>query len=179
VRRFRGRGYAAAGLAERGARRGSRHHHFPGGRAERGAAAVAAAGESVLRDLARDAPAFLEACGERLARWLEASGRRAGCPVATTLLETASDEPALEAAGRTARASWPARVAERFRADGVPEARASARAESVVAAVEGALLAARLQRSAEPIRRVLGTLPASWSPAAPRILAGSSRPESR
>lgn len=189
VRRFRERGYAATGLAEvladSGAPRGSLYHHFPGGKAELGAAAVAAAGESVervLRDLAReapDAPAFLEAYAERLALWLEASAWRAGCPIATTLLETAADEPALAAAGEVALASWHARIAERFRADGLPDAEAAARAEIVVAAVEGALLLARVQRSAAPIRRVLGTLAASWSAASPRILAGPPTPESR
>jgi TetR/AcrR family transcriptional repressor of lmrAB and yxaGH operons len=189
VRRFRERGYAATGLAEvladSGAPRGSLYHHFPGGKAELGAAAVAAAGESVervLRDLAReapDAPAFLEAYAERLALWLEASAWRAGCPIATTLLETAADEPALAMAGEVALASWHARIAERFRADGLPDAEAAARAEIVVAAVEGALLLARVQRSAAPIRRVLGTLAASWSAASPRILAGPPTPESR
>ena len=110
VRLFRQKGYAATGLTEiltrSGAPKGSLYHHFPGGKEAIGAAAVQLAGEAVTRTLedllARTASGeeFVAAYGALLSRSVAASEFRDGCPLATTLLETAPDSSIIRAAGR-------------------------------------------------------------------------------
>ena len=58
------------------------------------------------------AAAAILAHGELLIGWLEKSGYRDGCPIATVLLEIAPAEPAVTAAGRAAFADWAALFAE-------------------------------------------------------------------
>jgi TetR/AcrR family transcriptional repressor of lmrAB and yxaGH operons len=168
IRLFRQKGFASTGLAEilekSGAPRGSLYHHFPGGKEEIGAEAVRVAGEVVsetLRDLLRrteDGATFVAAYGALLARWVSASEFRDGCPIATTLLETTPDSARLAAVGEQALADWCEVIAAAFTRDGVAPTPARAHAEFVVAAVEGALLLARVQRSVEPIGRVTDRL---------------------
>ncbi len=164
IRLFRQKGYASTGLAEilerSGAPKGSLYHHFPGGKLDVAAEAVRVAGAVVtatLEDLlarTEDGPAFVAAYAELLAQWVGASDFRDGCPIATTLLETTPQAPALAEAGAAAFADWCRLIAAAFERDGVSAEEAHAHAELVVAAVEGALLLARVQRSVEPIRRV-------------------------
>lgn len=164
IRLFRQRGFAATGLAEilagSGAPRGSLYHYFPGGKAQLGAEAVEAAGAAVtatlegLRSRTAGADAFAEAYVALLVRSVEASGFRDGCPIATVLLETAADEPAIATAGRRAFEAWCAVIASVYERDGVERQQAAERAMQFVALVEGALLLARVQGSAEPLRRI-------------------------
>ncbi|MEE4361568.1 MAG: helix-turn-helix domain-containing protein [Pseudomonadales bacterium] len=170
VKLFREQGYAATGLAEilaeSGAPRGSLYHYFPGGKEALGAAAVRAAGAVVLRtleDIAADVPdagAFLRAYGERLAGWMAASQWRAGCPIATTLLETVPASEAITAAGNEVLDAWTGLIASVHERDGMAADAAARRAEAVIAAVEGALILARVRQSGEPLRRILNDLAA-------------------
>lgn len=164
VRLFRQKGYAGTGLAEilgqSGAPRGSLYHYFPGGKEEIGAEAVRVAGEVVtgtlvdLRERTEDGAGFVEAYGALLAQWVAASDYRDGCPIATTLLETTPASDRLVGAGTAVLEDWCGVIASAFARDGLTPAEARDHAEFVVAAVEGALLLARVQRSVEPLRRV-------------------------
>ena len=158
---LRRRGYAATGLndivARSGAPKGSLYHYFPRGKAQIGEAAVRAAGEVVRRTLeqiraeAPDAAGLIGEYVRRLAGWMAQSGWRDGCPITTTLLETAADEPAIREAGQAAFAGWIAVMAQALRDDGVPPERADRLAAFAISALEGALVQARVERAEAPI----------------------------
>lgn len=164
MRLFRHKGFASTGLAEilarSGAPRGSLYHYFPGGKADIAAEAVRAAGASVSQTLdgllerTDSGAAFVGAYVDLLARTIEASDYRDGCPIATTLLETTSTSEDIAAAGREAFDQWTDRIARAFGRDGDDEDRARERATLLMAAVEGALLLSRVQRTTEPLRQV-------------------------
>jgi len=161
MRLFRRQGYASTGLqqilAESGAPKGSLYHYFPEGKEALGEAAVAMAGDLIrekLEELAErhNSPeAFVRAYCRTMAGWMKESGFRSGCPVATTLLETAPQSAAITATGRAVVDSWIGVIASVYVRDGVPAKNAKKRAEMVVAAMEGALILARVRGSARPI----------------------------
>lgn len=161
MRLFRRQGYASTGLqqivAESGAPKGSLYHYFPSGKEALGEAALTLAGGMMHEMLAGLAvrhtspKRFLRAYCEVMAGWMEESGFRSGCPVATTLLETAPDSPAITAAGQRAIDGWIDVVAGVLGRDGMPPREAKARAQLVIAAMEGALLLSRIRRSTRPI----------------------------
>jgi TetR/AcrR family transcriptional repressor of lmrAB and yxaGH operons len=161
MRLFRRQGYASTGLqqilAESGAPKGSLYYYFPGGKEALGESAVDLAGRMIREMLeglaARHAEpkAFLRAWCKVMAGWMEESGFRSGCPVATTLLENAPHSPGITAAGKRAVDGWIEVVAGVFERAGMPRRDARARAQLAVAAMEGALLLARIRRSARPI----------------------------
>ncbi|MBU6395487.1 MAG: TetR/AcrR family transcriptional regulator [Sphingomonadales bacterium] len=158
---FRRQGYAGTGLSEileaSGAPKGSLYHYFPGGKAEIGAHAVTFAGGLVtgsLEALAKEHQApgdLLRAYAAQLADWMAQSAWQAGCPIATVLLETAPGEATITAAGAETLAGWSAVFARSLVAAGVPPERAQRLAGTTIAAMEGALLLARVQQSADPI----------------------------
>ena len=164
VRLFRRQGYAATGLQqlleESGAPKGSLYHYFPGGKEDIAAAAVERAGAQVsemIGELAakhRSPAGFVKAYVRRYADWMEESGYRSGCPIATTLLEMSPDSEAITRAGLEAIRDWVARIAEVLGRDGTSPRLARQEAESLVAALEGALVLARVTRSTAPILNV-------------------------
>ncbi|MCH8489138.1 MAG: TetR/AcrR family transcriptional regulator [Oceanicaulis sp.] len=166
ARLFQEQGYAATGLNEilgqAGTPKGSLYHYFPDGKAGLAAAAIeaAAAGlETSLKEArarAGDAAGMVEAYGEMLAGWLEASQFRRGCPVATVALEVTPGDDAAAQAVREAFARWRAALSQAIHADGVALARAGALAGFTLAAIEGALILARAEASAEPVRAAAG-----------------------
>jgi TetR/AcrR family transcriptional repressor of lmrAB and yxaGH operons len=168
MRLFRRQGYSGTGLqqilAESGAPKGSLYHYFPGGKDEIGAAAVELAGTLVAETLADLAArhaspaAFLRAYFRTYAGWMEESGFQSGCPIATTLLETAPNSPAITAAGDAALSRWLEIMQEVFRRDGLDAAAARRRAQLTIASLEGALLLARTARSRAPLQNVARAL---------------------
>ncbi len=161
MRLFRRQGYASSGLqqilAESGAPKGSLYHYFPSGKEALGEAAVEMAGgmiRDMLAELAarhRDPTAFLRAYTRVMAGWMEESGYRSGCPIATTLLETAPASPAITAAGQRAIDGWVEIVAEVLARGGLPPREARSRAQLIIAAMEGALILSRVRQSRQPI----------------------------
>ena len=161
MRLFRRQGYASTGLqqivAESGAPRGSLYHYFPSGKEAIGEAAIGMAGgmiREMLSDLAarhRDPKAFLRAYCGVMAGWMQESGFHSGCPVATTLLETAPRSPTITAAGRRAIDEWIDVIAGVLSNAGMERREARTRAQLVVAAMEGALILSRVRRSTRPI----------------------------
>ena len=161
MRLFRRQGYASTGLQqildESGAPRGSLYHYFASGKEALGEAAVELAGgmiRDLLADLAArhaDPKAFARAWCRVMAGWMEESGFRSGCPIATTLLETAPASPAITAAGQRAVDGWIEVVAGVLVEDGMERREARTRAQLVVAAMEGALILSRIRQSTRPI----------------------------
>ncbi len=161
MRLFRRQGYASTGLqqilAESGAPKGSLYHYFSSGKEALGEAAVRMAGSMVremLSDLAArhsEPKAFLRAYCEVMAGWMEESGFRSGCPIATTLLETAPESPAITAAGQSAIDGWIDVVASVLANGGMGLREARSRAQLIIAALEGALILSRIRSSTRPI----------------------------
>jgi TetR/AcrR family transcriptional repressor of lmrAB and yxaGH operons len=107
-----------------------------------------------VRELAAKAGSageLVSAHARLLAGWMAQSGYRDGSPMATVLLENAPADAAITAAGLAAQAEWRAIVAERLVADGFPPARAERLATLAIAALDGALLQARVQQSGAPL----------------------------
>lgn len=161
MRLFRQQGYASTGLqqilAESGAPKGSLYHYFPGGKEELAEAAVRL-GSKLKGDMLvghagrhKSPAAFVKAYCTTMATWMEESEFRSGCPIATTMLETAPDSPELTRAGAEALDHWIGIVAPVFLAAGASKAEARTKAQALIAAMEGALLLARVRQSSRPI----------------------------
>ena len=161
MRLFRRQGYASTGLqqilAESGAPRGSLYHYFPDGKEGLAEEAVRLAGRLIHDMLTahakrhRDPKAFLRAYARTMAGWMEESEFRSGCPIATTLLETAPQSPQITKAGREALDAWTEVIGEVLARGDLSPREARRRAELVVAAMEGALVLARVRESTRPI----------------------------
>jgi TetR/AcrR family transcriptional repressor of lmrAB and yxaGH operons len=161
MRLFRKQGYASTGLqqvlAESGAPKGSLYHYFPNGKESLGEAAVDMAGALVAEMLTELAAkhaqpkAFVGAYCRVMAGWMEESHFRSGCPIATTMLETAPQSPSITAAGVRALDEWMRIIGEAFERDGTTKREAATRAQLLVATMEGALLVARIRQSTRPI----------------------------
>lgn len=158
---FRRKGYAATGLndivEESGAPKGSLYHYFPDGKAAIGEAAVREASRRVVETLSaltartRSAGQLIKAHAELLAGWMEQSGFRDGSPTTTILLETAPADPAITKAGRDSFDAWRAVLSARLVQDGLTPRRAERLATLAIAALDGALVQARVERSGAPI----------------------------
>jgi len=163
ARLLRRQGYAATSwrqvVADSATPWGSQFHHFPGGKEQLAAEAVALAGrryEQLLRAALHGGhPADAVASWVELAAAeLEASGWADGCPVATVTLETAHTSAVLAGACQAALGSWHAVITEAIMARGIAGAEAPRLATLVLAGIEGGLLLARASRSPEPLRAV-------------------------
>ncbi|MDM0071214.1 TetR/AcrR family transcriptional regulator [Variovorax sp. J31P207] len=161
ARLFRQQGFAATGLnqivEESAAPKGSIYHYFPEGKEAIGAAAVAWAGERVVHTLAglaneSDGPGeLLRRYAALLGGWMADSDFRDGCPIATTLLETAPRSGAIRDAGAVALAAWARVFSDALQARGAEPLRAARLAALAVASIEGALLQARVAESRQPL----------------------------
>jgi TetR/AcrR family transcriptional regulator, lmrAB and yxaGH operons repressor len=158
---FRRQGYSATGLNDivehSGAPKGSLYHYFPRGKSSIAEAAVREAGKRVantIRKLAAEASSsgeLLVAHAKLLSRWMKQSNFRDGCPITTVLLELAPADEAVTSAGREAYAARQQVLTERLIADGVPPERADRLAILCSAALQGALIQARVEKSGAPI----------------------------
>ncbi len=143
-------------LAHSGAPRGSVYHHFPGGRTQLIGEAVASVGDVVsalIEDAARSGDP-LEAIDAFFALWrdrLIESGFRAGCSIAAVAVETNDDAPQLSRAAAAYFARWQQALAGVFTRNGVSVERGRRLAAFVVAAVEGAVIMCRAERSIVPL----------------------------
>jgi TetR/AcrR family transcriptional repressor of lmrAB and yxaGH operons len=158
---FRRQGYAATGLNDivetSGAPKGSLYYYFPRGKASIAEAAVREAGRRVARtmdDLVRTAAStgdLLIGHARRLAGWMGQSGYRNGCPMTTVLLELAPEDREVSKAGREAYAARQQVLTNRLVADGFAPRRAERLAVLCTAALQGALIHARVDRSGKPL----------------------------
>ena len=142
IRLFRKRGYPGTGLNDivraSGAPKGSLYYYFPGGKASIAVAATEEAGRRMAQTMAEiaettsSAEAFVERFATTLGGWMRQSGYRDGCPMTTVLLELAPDDRHIAKAGRQA-CLW-------------------------MAALNGALIEARVRRSVRPLSVVAARL---------------------
>jgi TetR/AcrR family transcriptional repressor of lmrAB and yxaGH operons len=149
-------------LERSGAPRGSIYHHFPEGKAQLVEEATRYAGEFIAAGLAAalqsdDPVAAIRGFTASWERILEKWDYGAGCTVVAAALEGDRTPGAREAA-RDAFTSWQELLAGAFGEQGVPEERARSLAALTVAAVEGAVVLARAERSPEPLERVADEL---------------------
>lgn len=165
---FRRNGYAATGINEiadlAGAPKGSLYHYFPDGKDQIGEAAVRFAGKGVVATLEkleqehRTASAMMQAYCRLVLGWMAKSGFRDGCPISTTLLESAPQSAGIALAGREAFVAWRAVIARALLRDGFSKAEARRLSTLAVSALEGSLILARVERSGEPIEDVAKSL---------------------
>ena len=129
ARLMRRQGYAATGwrqvVADSATPWGSQFHHFPGGKEQLAAEAVALAGrryEQLLRAAlgGRHPAEAVASWVELAAAELEASGWADGCPVATVALETAHTSAALAERARQRSAAGTPPSPRRSRHGGSP-----------------------------------------------------------
>lgn len=161
MRLFRKQGYASTGLqqilAESGAPKGSLYYYFPSGKEALAEAAVGLAGDLIsemLTELAHQhsqPKAFVTAYCKTMAGWMKESGFRSGCPIATTLLETAPQSPTLTQAGVNVIDRWVEIIAVVLMDSAMSQREARNRAQLLIATMEGALLLARIRQSTRPI----------------------------
>jgi TetR/AcrR family transcriptional repressor of lmrAB and yxaGH operons len=173
---MRERGVEATALSDvlehSGAPRGSIYHHFPGGKAQLVGEATRAAGaafaDGMVAALERDDPLVaLRAFADLWLATLCESDFGAGCPIVAVAVE-GDRMPAARAAAGAAFADWQRALAGALERHGVARERAASLATLAVAAIEGAVVLARAQRSAEPLERVREELLAVAAAALPR-----------
>lgn len=165
---FRRNGYAATGINEiaelAGAPKGSLYHYFPDGKEQIGEAAVRFAGKGVVVTLEKlelghkSTAAIIQAYCQLLAGWMAKSGFRDGCPIATTLLESAPQSEGIARAGREAFAAWCAVFERALLRDGFSKPEALQLSRLAVSSIEGALIVARAESSSAPIADVAKSL---------------------
>ncbi|MEV7559490.1 TetR/AcrR family transcriptional regulator [Streptomyces sp. NPDC089795] len=136
---------------------GSLYHFFPGGKQELAVAAIHF-GDEEFAELLRtglaahiDPAEAVEGVAAVLARALEASDWRDGCPVTATALETVGRLPELQAACAQAFANWQHLVAAKLLASGYPEPEARDLAITVINTLEGAETTSQVTRSRTPL----------------------------
>jgi len=150
-------------LAHSGAPRGSVYHHFPGGRAELIISAARLAGDYIsgLLDTAigsGDAARTVTKFSEFWKRSLHDSDFRAGCPVVALAVDSRDTLPEAAALVNEIFLTWQEKLTELLASDGRDRERAGRQATLIVAAIEGAIVLARAQRSDEPLNRVADEL---------------------
>jgi len=163
---FRERGVHGTSLsdvvAHSSAPRGSIYHWFPGGKAQLAAEATRYSGEFIAGGIAAaleedDPVAAVRAFASLWRAVLRDSDFSAGCPIASATLEGDRAPAARDVAG-AAFARWQELLADAFRRRGATPARARSLATLTVAAVEGAIVLSRAQRSSAPLERVADEL---------------------
>jgi len=157
-------GYHATGLnqivKESGAPKGSLYYYFPDGKEGLTVEAIERQGklvsDRITQGLAEDdntanaIRVFIKA----IAHNVEASGFRAGGPLTTVALETATSSKRLNQTCRDAYQLIQTAFAKRMIAGGYTKKRAAQLATFITAAIEGGIILSRTQHSSDPLLRV-------------------------
>ena len=146
-------------LLHSGASRGSVYHYFPDGRSQLIGEAVDLAGEYIGQKFeamieAGDPVGSLDAFFEYWRVRLVKSDFRTGCSVAAVAVETNDEAPELARLAAAAFVRWQETLTLLLVRGGVSEDRGKRLAAMVIAAVEGAIIMCRAQRSADPLDAV-------------------------
>ena len=151
---FRRQGYSGTGLkqvvTEAGAPFGSLYHHFPGGKEQLGTEVIIAGGAffqalvTAVYDTAAKPASSIGAVFDGAAETLLATDYQDACPIAVIALEVASTNDAMRQAVAEVFARWTAALEERLGDRDM--------AIAVLAALEGAFVLCRAQRTVEPMR---------------------------
>ncbi len=157
-------GYHATGLnqiiKESGAPKGSLYYHFPGGKEELAAEAVNHVGRIVLQRI-RENLALIDEPAQAIFEFInnialnvELSGFRAGGPITTIAMETASTNPVLRQICQRIYSEWQDVFAQKLQSGGLSELRAKRMAALIIAAIEGGIILCRTSQSREPLEQV-------------------------
>lgn len=157
-------GYHATGLnqiiKESGTPKGSLYYHFPGGKEELAVEAVNHVGRIVLQRI-RENLAQVDDSAESISTFIrnialnvERSGFRAGGPITTIAMETASTSPTLRQECQRIYDEWQAAFADKLRIGGIEEQRSRRMAALIVAAIEGGVILCRTSQSQTPLQQV-------------------------
>ncbi|HEY7050525.1 MAG TPA: TetR/AcrR family transcriptional regulator [Mycobacterium sp.] len=145
-------------LSRSKAPRGSVYHHFPGGRNQILAEALAFAGTSMTSAIdaaaAQGPMALLHEFVELWEDVLRDSDFAAGCPVAAAATSTGEEDPRLANDAAVIFDRWRQALTRSFLVDGFHDPEATALATTMLAAIEGAVILCRSLRSAQPLRDV-------------------------
>lgn len=162
---FRERGFDAASLTEisaaTGLQKSSLYHRFPGGKQQMAAEVIAALGRRAVDDLlaplavAGDLRSRVELVARNLAAFYD--GGRRSCLLDSLSIGTAGAESA--AALQAVASGWVEAFAGVAREAGASRKVALERAEDAVAAIEGALVLARVRGDTAAFRRSIKRLP--------------------
>jgi TetR/AcrR family transcriptional repressor of lmrAB and yxaGH operons len=157
-------GYHATGLnqiiKESGSPKGSLYYYFPGGKEELAAEAVRQVGKVVLQRIRSNLAVFtdpMEAIRTfimNVALNVELSGFRAGGPITTIAMETASSSVALREECHHIYSAWQLAFADKLIEGGFAPERARRLAVLIIAAMEGGIILCRTSRSREPLETV-------------------------
>ena len=157
---FGERGFSATGLrdvvAHSSTPRGSIYHHLPGGKAELAQAVLERAGDAASAAFAPqggDPVALLHAFLDDWRQALERSDYRAGSAILAIALEP-DEQTGARAAAAAAFARWADAFAATLQADGVRRKKAARLATLAVAAIEGAVVMARVRGDTQPLDAV-------------------------
>jgi len=157
-------GYHATGLnqiiEESGAPRGSLYYYFPGGKESLAAEVVRRTGEEVetrirvVLDSIDDPAEAIEQFMFRVIEHMVASDYRAGGPITTVALESATTSDPINTACQEVYESWREAFGEKLIRNGFDAARASNLSALIVAALEGGIVMSRTAHRPEPLVRV-------------------------
>ncbi|HRE44955.1 MAG TPA: TetR/AcrR family transcriptional regulator [Terricaulis sp.] len=160
VELFGERGYEGVGVAEllvkAGAPRGSLYFHFPGGKEQIGAEAVARVGHEVamrfrgLSDSGVDLDTFIVQIFKTTAKESKDRKFTASCPMAAVASGFGAADVNLAAAVRDAFALWSREIASAAEARGLKPKDAENFASAMLTAIEGAFIVAKAQASTAP-----------------------------
>ncbi|HEV7975265.1 TetR/AcrR family transcriptional regulator [Amycolatopsis sp.] len=161
---FHTQGYHATGLNQLtsvgSAPKGSLYFHFPGGKEQLAAEAIAVSSAQlceVLKKLvvqAPDAATGIESVVNALAQSLLDSDFQRGCPLATVALDVASESELIRQSCVDGYGSWHDALADYLIQQGLSAERAADLTTVVLASIEGGLLLAKTKRDIAPLRAI-------------------------
>lgn len=138
--------------------RGSIYHHFPGGKDELVAEAIALLGSVVaerIRETEADRPEEVsEAFSRGWREFVEATDLKSVCVMSAVTVGAGADSEELLPVVAAAFASWRDALADAYARTGLAKGRSRRLALTSVAALEGAMIVARAEQSMEPFDAV-------------------------
>lgn len=165
---FQRRGYFAVGTAEilamARAPKGSMYHHFPGGKEEIAIAVVQAISADVLALLERleekhvCVADMVREIAKRALHWLKASKWLESTMLSSTAMGAVPDLSQLHAEIHNAFDQWRTRFTRLLVTEGWSRPKARKMAEVLIAAIEGAMIFARIEQNGRIIRSVAETM---------------------
>jgi TetR/AcrR family transcriptional repressor of lmrAB and yxaGH operons len=142
--------------------RGSIYHHFPGGKRELVGEAMRWTSEQVMTHQrgcsATTAAGVVEHFVSLFRQSVVSSHCQAGCPIASVVVDTSSDEDQVLEIGRSSFRAWTRLLTSQLVAVGVSARRARPLANITLASVEGALIMCRAEKSVLPLEMVSAQL---------------------